>query len=216
MLFRSAPPRHYPRMWQLSRSRLRQGPQHDRRHVSWEAEACPRIIPKSSLTRPSPKTIHIIMARYSRRSAFSLSILALGIISILGLAGVANAVDDSDARPQYTYGHEIPVTCLERNMFVFNLLSCVFFLYLCLASHFSRLPFSLSKLQVLTLRSEKPASTSKTTRAASNTFHSQYATKRANHSSFITESKQTSTVPLQRYRIHSITCSSSIYTMMHH
>ena len=45
---------------------------------------------------------------------------ALAIISTLGFVAGVNAVDDSDSRPQYTYGHEIPVTCLERNMFVLS------------------------------------------------------------------------------------------------
>lgn len=52
-----------------------------------------------------------------KRSAMSIGTTALAFISTLG---IANAIDDSDARPQYTYGHEIPVTCLERNMFVLS------------------------------------------------------------------------------------------------
>ena len=43
------------------------------------------------------------------------SAVALGALALMG---VVSAVDDSDIRPQYLYGQEIPVTCLERNMYV--------------------------------------------------------------------------------------------------
>ena len=148
----------------------------------------------------------------------SISALALLAISALGLVRGVSAVDDSDARPQYTYGHEIPVTCLERNMFVpfhhhlpFSSTASSAFPALLLCCPF---PALHSATAVANAPPEKPASTSKTTRAASNTSPSPSATRPASPSPYTTALKQTSTAPYPACPTPSTISSSSTYTTM--
>jgi hypothetical protein len=56
--------------------------------------------------------------RISREWPSAPAVLAVALASTTALVAAKTVEESGDLRPQYLYGEDIPVTCLERSMYV--------------------------------------------------------------------------------------------------
>lgn len=122
--------------------------------------------------------------------------LSLLISLLLSFYSALAAAAQQDLQTAYKIGDRIPVSCLNRTVYVAS-------------SHHFRTETSL------TMRAtETQASTSPTHKDSSSTFPFPHATRPAARWSFSSASRKTSTAPSTSLTTHITTSSSSMSTMM--